>query len=804
MGVMSRLKGLVRRGGVENEGFRPVRIFFNQSPMTSWEGTQEIELTNRVLPDTQGLHKAKVPTWYVQHPYGRPRIDDIVTLRALANMGIVQRCINVILDQVMNMKWVVEPSNPFDESPETMEKIEEMTRFLQRCNSNEFSLAHEVRKALTDYFEIGEGVLVKMYDPSAYVMVDGHAIVPEDVPSGMLREVKAYDASQFYLFQDLHGRNLGHWQFNHIGTPPQFFSPREIILFIDQPATYQTYGRSRVKQIQDMLEQVLSQIVQTKRYYQSGAIFQGILESRGLNKNDQKRLDNWLKNQFSKQRHKFGVFHNNPGGELNFIPLMVDVKDIAFLEGFDFVQKFVMSMYGVMPFELGYPEGLNRSSAEEQSMVMRRRTINTIINMLEYRFNTEIWPEMDPKGLTKFTIVPDTDILVEKVRNQISISQVDRSMISINEWRKQNKLPPVTWGDIPLPVMKLQLEAAVAEANLRAREDRAPLGPEGRESPPVQGDAISRRRLASGKVRQTRVSTNENVERYATREYDMPLPRAMKGMMDKGMDDAIEIGTLVMKMKQVISSWIDSMLEEESPHEMLGKTEQPDRMRTELEKLLDAALDRQYRKGLEKYGGKSSWTDEYIAGFPLIIADKLAVDVANDLRQEIMDAIIKGEGIPAIKKRVKEVLGTVGYKAERVARTETLNAYNYGIYNSLRDRGFRKWRFITAASDSCDICKGLDGQVFDIDDTEFRPPKGTHPNCRCTISGAGDTDPEWEIGSITPKMAKVEIMTGRSIPEILKMHSGKGSRTLANELGGEVSYKTIANWRKQFSRRLHT
>lgn len=84
--------------------------------------------------------------------------------------------------------------------------------------------------------------------------------------------------------------------------------------------------------------------------------------------------------------------------------------------------------------------------------------------------------------------------------------------------------------------------------------------------------------------------------------------------------------------------------------------------------------------------------------------------------------------------------------AERIVRTEVLNAYNVhhleGLHQANRDDpGYMK-RWDATIDRVCPICKELDGKVAELDRSfhtgHRRPP--AHPNCRCALT---PWRPEW-------------------------------------------------------------
>lgn len=132
--------------------------------------------------------------------------------------------------------------------------------------------------------------------------------------------------------------------------------------------------------------------------------------------------------------------------------------------------------------------------------------------------------------------------------------------------------------------------------------------------------------------------------------------------------------------------------------------------------------------------------------------DSDALDrVLRDARFDstISSAIESGEAIDDAKiDRMVERYADryLDYRAETIARTESLRAANDGVraaYSQIEDRGNTVTRFWAIAPDekTCEVCRsiplmnpdgvGLDEQ-YDSIDGPMDGPQDPHPNCRCT------------------------------------------------------------------------
>lgn len=128
-----------------------------------------------------------------------------------------------------------------------------------------------------------------------------------------------------------------------------------------------------------------------------------------------------------------------------------------------------------------------------------------------------------------------------------------------------------------------------------------------------------------------------------------------------------------------------------------------------------------------------------------------------NLNKTLAEGIEKGEGIDALKGRVNSVYDSIdGYRAERIARTETLKASNSATRFAYSQTGYVTGMQWAVNPDACEQCAEFDGMTVPLDgsflavgesytvgegddattytndyDTVETPP--LHPNCMCTI-----------------------------------------------------------------------
>ena len=112
-------------------------------------------------------------------------------------------------------------------------------------------------------------------------------------------------------------------------------------------------------------------------------------------------------------------------------------------------------------------------------------------------------------------------------------------------------------------------------------------------------------------------------------------------------------------------------------------------------------------------------------------AEQIGEETAALLAHSLAEGYAAGEGITKLTERVQSVFNfSETYRAERIARTETMQASAQGTIIGYADAGVSRVEFYAALDERlCEECLGLHGQEFPI--TESGGVITVHPNCRC-------------------------------------------------------------------------
>lgn len=115
----------------------------------------------------------------------------------------------------------------------------------------------------------------------------------------------------------------------------------------------------------------------------------------------------------------------------------------------------------------------------------------------------------------------------------------------------------------------------------------------------------------------------------------------------------------------------------------------------------------------------------------------------KDIQEVLSDGIKRGKSIERMTADLRGRIEVAKSNAVRLIRTEANYFFNNAKIESLKELGFKKYRFVaTLDLRTSDICQSLDGKVFDIDDVvvgENCP--AMHAYCRSIVI-QGDVEPQ--------------------------------------------------------------
>ena len=119
-------------------------------------------------------------------------------------------------------------------------------------------------------------------------------------------------------------------------------------------------------------------------------------------------------------------------------------------------------------------------------------------------------------------------------------------------------------------------------------------------------------------------------------------------------------------------------------------------------------------------------------------------NMISDLQARIAtileEGYAKGLSVREIRDEIMRATEIAENRAEKIARTEVMNAVNEAAKERYRRLGIVHMEWLTAHDDRvCDLCDPLDYQIYKEKDLPYGGPP-VHPNCRCTLAPVVDDE----------------------------------------------------------------
>jgi len=748
----------------------------------------------------EGLHKAYIPKFLYKPPFGYPRFVDLVTIRRLAAMPYVEMCISTIVDNVCAVPWDIVPKEGKEDSPTYEEHKKQVMDFYENPNTNKESFEEIRRKYVRDILEVDAGVLNKVFNqagqmvemvardgatftknPDIYGMfterddliLDAAILPPNKESSAMSIEpgfISAADARE----------RAAYFQYGWLsGARPVPFGRKEIVWFERNPRTDDIYGRSPVQNLAETIQTLIYAIEHNLEYFNDNEIPKGVL---GLDGSDAPEIEAFKEQWVEQQRVKDAdgkwkkKFHTIPivGKTPSFTRFQLTNAELELLEGQKWWAKLVWACFGVTATELGYTEDAKGLANQiVQSNVFKKRSINPILRLEEYRHNQEIISEFEFDDIEFKFLMFDVDEETKKA--QLYQQQISGGWKSINEIRVEEGLDEVEWGEKQSPQEMHQQEMdklamgglfggssgkEEADEKKKVKKEKDNLtGKEKKsiESKPGGGHSdkwweMYHELIKQGHSKESAAKiTNSKIDEKAWE--DNPLILGPNETMD---DERLRksIVYILQQNEKKIKSLIEremgvNKIQEIKAIEDLAKAIKNILTFEGLKAISDAIIKNTFMEGhdsAEKQLNKNLMMNQgaitFIQDYTYNNIKSMTEEIMADLRQELERGIMAGEGIAKIKSRVSKVFDVGENRAEMIARTETNRAENHGKLQGFKSSGekFKKQWHSHFDNRTSPLCKRLHGQIVGMNENFKDKQSGwegpcppSHVNCRSSV-----------------------------------------------------------------------
>jgi len=621
---------------------------------------------------------------------------------------------------------------------------------------------------------------------------------------------------------DENGRLWGYWQYNYAQREPTFFIDREIIFLEKNPSSYDFYGISPVQTVLNILDAMITSVDQTMNFYKRGAIPQGLLAAE-MSEDEYQAFVAYWKNEIQGKPYKFPIVRH---ANVEFIPFNPSQKDIFFLDGLDWFARVVMSAFHVTPHELGVTDAVNKATAQQQSLVFKRKSIKPLLDLIQDAINREIIPEFDDQDRIVFEFVYEPDIEEQTMIQQIDQSKFTTGQLSINEWRAQQGLEPVPWGDVPALLLQQgiysleQLEQKKNPQNPFTDLDLSSLSEMLRENDNEEssdeqesedeeqedeedGEDTSKDLL--GDFEKKRLS-DEELDAYEKRAQELKK-RAEK--FEKQLEKEIKLyfATILTHITKIDPSVFNGYDAEQVAEHFANLFDEE-----VLIDIIQKYVVASYQLGLKTVDEELDIEPlekglaenlRYISRFGAIIAKTMLTKIKETIKFQVHERVSKGFSFKNVITFLRtNLLKSMRNSAELTAQTTVYTSFNIARINKLQDYGYVGWYFYTMQDERvCKICKKHHGKFYKFTDLRYRPP--LHPRCRCIVkptqtkplpeylstTKSGFTRPKPSEMSYSAAIGQIELMFNKSIAEFFEDLNNTSSREIAEKTG--LSHTTI-------------
>jgi SPP1 gp7 family putative phage head morphogenesis protein len=766
-------------------------------------GNKEEKTVPRIDPIIEttrdGISKAYIPKFLYKPPFGYPRFVDLPNVRRLASTPYVDMCITAIVDEMCSIPWDIVAEDAKGDPIEGHDsEIEHVMTFFQNPNTNKESFTEIRRKYLRDILEVDAGVINKVFNAQEemveIVARDGATFTKNPDIYGMFtdRDDFIFDAQiinkpkEFvamepgYITTEDAREKAAYFQYGWItGARPVPFGKRELVWMERHPRTDSIYGRSPVEILADTIQTLIYAIESDLEYFNDNSIPKGVLGFENSDTNELEGFkDQWTEQQrvkdtagnWKKAQHRLPMMNKVP----IFTRIQFTNQEMQLLESQRWWAKLVWACFGVTAVELGYTEDAKGLANQiVQSNVFRKRAINPLLELEEYKINKEIISEFGYKDI-KFKFLR-FDVEEETKKANLYKLQLDAGVKTINEVRNEEGLDDLEWGDKepnqnqgfnPFDPNQQEMNRRKEESQDEEEEKKKKK----KKEQEAEKKAIETKPF--GEYDNFDACVRANQDKSNPEAYCSALHKKITGKYPS--EKAAEENPLILRENEVIDDdrlkrsiiyllrqnekSLIELLTSEKGQNILQEVKAVDDVIKRIKELVtfqglkrvsDAAIQHTFMKGwdtAEKQLDRNFVINKdaitYLQNYTFNNIQDMTEEIKNDLRAELERGIIAGEGITNLTKRVKSVFDKGENRAEMIARTETNRAENQGLYQAFKSTGeaFVK-RWIAAKDDrTSPICMRLHGQTVGLNDN-FKdkqagwegPVPPAHVNCRSTV-----------------------------------------------------------------------
>jgi len=747
----------------------------------------------------EDVYKAVIPYYLYRPPFGRPRNIDVDALRKLGRSPYANIINKAVIDYITSLDWEIIPTEGNTLTETQTQELENLLRDPNENPSENFKWL--LRVILKDILELDSGVLTKVFTKSSYEDLQTHQVTERFVGNQMhpgcghtyeiymngklkppnkreLSQIYARDGATFTKNPNMYGVMPDECAyFQYYGSTSgkiTAFNRDEIVYMEMQPRSYDVYGWSYIQAADSMLDALLGGINMYQGYFRNNEIPPGFLQAIGAQEQDIRALQQRIRQrqnvkddlgQWQRLFHRMLIVNN----EVKWTPVTLDPREMEFIAQQQWFFRLLIWNAGMNESWLGWTESVNKATDLTQQLAFKQKVGKPYADMIEYYITSQILSESGWPAQLKFIHV-DTEGDIK--RDDRDTRRLDKGMITINEWRVQNDLDEVEWGNEPFKGggglddgvdEKIKAEISKFEKSMQQQILKAGNSGAGFEKISAEDDDgftdESDDKGCQGKPK-------KKEEKAFGSEAGGPAPDNKPALaIGRGETIDEEEGALSNVLTELLTKEadrIEEMVVESLSNNVLQEIKAsiadiPDLIEDFL-KGLSAMMALPVMQSIEnafKMGNAKAEVQlnmqfvpngnaiKFIQNYTFQNIKDMTEEVGNDLRQVFQRGIMNGDGPETIRKEIEKVMNVGRNRAKMIARTELNRAFNAGSYSGYEQSGLKgeiEWIVKKPRPEDphpqCNAFAGKRvpiGEKFKYKGEEYLyPPVG--PNCHSTIA----------------------------------------------------------------------
>jgi len=522
----------------------------------------------------------------------------------------------------------------------------------------------------------------------------------------------------------------------------QFNIPETEFIWFKEPNPVNPYGRGvgLGQSLRDEIDTDEFAAQHTKAWFYNKAKPELLITAEGLNREDAERLEQkWLEKSQGFWKAFKPMFLPAPSGKkVEIHELSQSFQDMQLIDLRKYERDTIIQVFGVPPEILGIIENSNRATIEAADLIFAKYCLVPRLETLREYFQIFLVPDFDER-----IIVDYVSPVAEDKEYQLRTAQAAPWALTKDEWRELMELRPLPDNlgqvfmvpamlmEVPIGERKPQSEQGLFENfNNSQNEDNEENISENPDSEEEKNNKQKAQKKIQRKESIPILTQEQEQKRWEAKvnawdSFEGKWKRELKKFFQKQQNEVLE------KLRN------SKAIEKISIEEILFNRALYNQLLTELARpLIIATMEAGFDEASELIGFEYGFdvTNPKIQrwiGNRLVLIKDINKTTEDLLREALRTGINEGEGISQLAERVTEVFNAAkGWRAENIARTETISAYVEGNIELYQEANITELEFYTATDERvCEDCTANHGVRYAINESTGVIP--VHPSCRC-------------------------------------------------------------------------